>query len=123
MTFIALTLFEGIRSITSPLVQPEAQLRENLLKEIPLGTQMNNVIQIIKSNRDWAIDGIDYEHGFRRSGSGENEIIGEKSIRLSLGDYRIISNYYFITDVSVFFSFNVNDQLIEIWVWKTTDGL
>lgn len=84
---------------------------------------MNDVIKIIKSKRSWAIDGINYEHGFSRSGSGENEVIGKKSIRISLGDYRIISNYYFITDVSVFFGFNVNDQLIEIWVWKTTEGL
>lgn len=101
MIFIALTLFKGIRSITSPLVQSETQLRENLLKDIPLGTHMNDVIKIIKSKRSWAIDGINYEHGFSRSGSGENEVIGKKSIRISLGDYRIISNYYFITDVSV----------------------
>lgn len=83
---------------------------------------MNDVIQIIKSKRDWAIDGINYKNGFRRYGSGENEEIGKKSIRVSLGDYRIISNYYFVTNVSVFFGFNENDELIEIWVWKTTDG-
>jgi len=47
------------------------------------------------------------------------EVIGEKSIRVSVGSYGFI----FKTNVTVFFGFDEDSKLIDIWIWKTTDSL
>lgn len=120
---MVIILCEGIRIVTNPLIQPEEKIREKLLKQTPLGTHMDDVIQLIKSKEDWKLRGIDYEHGFIHQGTAQREVIGEKSVRVHLGDYRIITNLYLATDVTVFFGFNENAELIDIWVWKTIDGL
>lgn len=46
-------------------------------------------------------------------------IVGKKNIRSDLGDYSTI----FTTNVTVFWGFDEQSKLIDIWVWKTVDAL
>ena len=44
-------------------------------------------------------------------------VIGEKSISVLIGEYRTI----FTTSVTVFWGFDENSKLIDIYVWKVND--
>lgn len=119
---IVLIGFEMIRPMMNPLVKSEEMISENILSQLPLGTHMNDVLQFAKNKRKWEIRWVDHENGFVHQRK-KDEIIGEKSIRISLGDYYIMSELYFETNVTVLFGFNEQSELIDIWVWKTTDSL
>jgi hypothetical protein len=46
--------------------------------------------------------------------------VGQKHIRAEMGHYHTLP---FITSISVFWAFDEEGKLIDIWVWKTVDGL
>lgn len=105
--------------ITNPLLRSEENIRERLLESTPIGTNMGDVIKFIENNKKWKIDQISYEHGFNHQGIYPSREVGEKSIRVELGDYRFVLE----TSVTVFWGFNKNSELIDIWVWKTVDSI
>lgn len=116
-------LYESYRTFSNPLFRSEEVIGERLLTQTPLGTSMDDVIQFLNLQKDWEIRNINYESGYLDRGLLRNKIIGTKSIRVSLGDYRAITSYYLETNVTVFYGFNDDKELIDIWVWKTTDGI
>ncbi len=120
---ISLFLFEGIRIMLNPLTRSEEKIREKLLTQTPLGTSMEEVVQFVEKKEGWVIDNISNQHGFDFKGKGPRKRVGVKSIQAYLGEYRIITNLYLATDVTVFYGFNEKAELIDIWVWKTIDGL
>ena len=111
----------------NPLRWPQEFIRERILKLTPIGTNMEDVIKTIEGKEKWETRYINYEHGYMRPGRpesadialGRETIVGEKSIRVFIGEYRNI----FITSVTVFWGFDENSKLIEIYVWKDTDSL
>ncbi|MDF2612119.1 MAG: hypothetical protein K0R92_3593, partial [Lachnospiraceae bacterium] len=78
---------------------------------------MEEAIQLIKENKKWEIEEVDYDDGFyfnSYSGfpeNGEDRVIGEKNIRVYLGSYFIIVEI----PVIAYFAFDKNDKLIEIY--------
>ena len=127
---IALLLLAFVLAIvvfSNPLRKSQEHIRSDILKLTPMGTTMDDAIRAIKSNKKWKIDGISYENGYRRPGKsdpadaalGRETIVGEKSIRVFIGEYRNI----FITSVTVFWGFDENSNLIEVYVWKDKDSL
>jgi NADH:ubiquinone oxidoreductase subunit 3 (subunit A) len=114
---ILLILLGIVIYFANPLLGSEGKIREKLLEYTPIGTKMNDVVSFIESREDWEIENTSYEHGFLHQGTQPPERIGEQSIRIYLGDYRIV----FITSVTVFYGFDENSELIDIWVWKDTD--
>ena len=127
---IALSVIVLIVSIIvflNPLRRPQEHIKNEILKLTPIGTSMEDVIKIIQSKRQWEIDYISHEHGYRRPGTpdipdialGGETIVGEKSIRVFVGEYRNI----FITSVTIFWGFDKNSKLVEIYVWKDKDSL
>jgi hypothetical protein len=110
--------------ILNPLFMKERKIRDNLLKTIPMSTNMDEALQLIKKNKEWEIRNIDYDDGFyfnSYSGfpeNGEDRVIGEKHIRVYLGSYFIIVEI----PVIAYFAFDKNDKLIEIYVGKQPDG-
>lgn len=100
-----------------PLSKSEEQIREQLLQATPLGTHMEDVIEYVESNRKWEVVTISREYGFRQRGTLNR--VGEKSIHVDIGEYRII----FSTGVEAFWGFDENSELIGIRVRKTIDAL
>lgn len=114
-------LFEGIRAVFNPLVRFEWLLRQSLLHETALGTNMDEVLHHIEKHADWKIRYVSHEVGFPDN-SGKS--VGEQSIRIYMGDYRNFVSFYLLkTDVTVFYGFDENSRLIDIRVWKTIDSL
>ena len=49
------------------------------------------------------------------------KIVGSSSLEMHLGEYRELP-IPLSTDVTAFWGFDGNGRLIDVWVWKTTDG-
>ena len=96
----------------------EEEIQSELLAQFPLGSKIDEVEKGLR------VRGIQPQvsknAGFLKQQKGDSRVIGSQSIRSHLGDYR--SSIFLVTSVTAFFAFNNQDELIDIWVWKTTDG-
>ena len=116
--------------ISNPLWKSEARIATNLLHIMPVGTSMEDVISIVENHKSWTIRFISYDRGFIMGPSGpemggepdgRRTLIGEKAMRLHLGQYYA---YFFIqTDVSAFIAFDENSNLVRIVVRKSMNVL
>ena len=121
---LAIILFEGTRMIINPYVRSEGMVRTALLKRTPMGTSMDEVIKYLEQNEKWTIKRISQTSGFRHRGIQPTETVGKKSITVYLNSYRSVAYFYLLeTDVTVFYGFDEDSKLIDIWAWKTTDSL
>jgi len=120
--FIILLLLLSIGVIlilSNPLLRSEKSLRKMILKKTPIGSNMDDVIKYINSKKKWKVAWISYDSGFYHQGIFPEKVIGSKSIRVNIGEYGLI----FKTSVTVFWGFNEDSKLIDIWVWKTVDAI
>jgi len=104
---------------SNPLRYSESFIKSRLLSSVPLGTSMEKVEQYI-AREGWEVAWISVNHGFFDQRLSPKRVIGSKSIRVSMGNYQDIP---FEANVTVFWGFDDKSKLIDIWVWKTWDGL
>jgi len=118
---VVLLLIAGIICVIvlNPLRRSEEHIRNRLLQELPLGTQLAEVKKYIEK-KGWEISYVAENSGFLDQRNRPNTVVGEKSIRASLGDYQDIP---FKANVTVFWGFDKDSRLIDVWVWKTWDAL
>ena len=124
----AAVLITVIILMSNPLRWSNEHIRANMLKLTPIGTSMEDVIKVIESNEKWKIRSI-RDNGYLLVGNipafpssfyeHKHPIIGVKSIRAYLGEYRMI----FAVGVSVFYGFDEDSKLIDIAVLKEGDSL
>jgi arginine deiminase len=50
--------------LSNPLRRSETRIREDILKITPIGTSMDEVIEIIQNNEKWELFNISYERGY-----------------------------------------------------------
>ncbi|MGO4376298.1 hypothetical protein AB4Z21_37225, partial [Paenibacillus sp. MCAF20] len=118
---IGIILIEGMRVLLNPLTRSEDTIREKLLTQIPLGTDMNEAIDFAKRKKGWSDIKIDDANGYN-SELGIKTTVGEKHFSVHAGDYRSLLNlYFFVADVTIYFGFNENSELIDIRVRKDID--
>lgn len=103
---------------SNPLRRSEAHIRAELLSAMPLGSPLESVEQYIV-REGWEVVWISKTHGFNHQDLSPSREVGTKSIRSNLGDYQDIP---FAANVTVFWGFNDQSKLIDIWVWKTWDA-
>ena len=114
--------------IANPLLRTEAGIRRQLLRNIPIGTSMEDVIRIADENANWIINVKDEHIGivlhptlfFPMRNMPRDRgfpVVGERSVRVHLGTYHIIIR----VDVSAYFAFDEESKLIEIFVRKQYD--
>lgn len=94
-------------------------IRADFLKETPIGSSINDVEEILRVKGQKPQ--ITLNAGFVKQEKRTLQVIGNQSIKLHLGTYR--SSPYSHTSVTVFWGFNDQQRLIDIWVWKSTDSL
>ena len=127
LTLSAIALVIAIIILSNPLRRSEETIRDRLLELTPIGMSMEDVIKVIESNKSWQIVSISHKFGYVRPGppdpadyaSGKMTIIGEKSIRVSLGEYR----GFWLVSVTAFWGFDKDANLIDVYVWKVGDAL
>lgn len=134
LAFVGLLVFLIIYIVSNPLIWSEDVIKARLLEDVPIGTSMEEAESYVKK-KGWKVIYISEKDGFwdqrksdperyscRSGGNGRIEygdcVVGDKNMRTELGEYRII----FITSVTVFWGFDNQGQLIDIWVWKAIDA-
>ena len=100
-------------TMLSPLRRSAEHIRENMLKLTPIGMSMEDVIRTIEGNDKWEIVYINYEYGYSITGK---PTVGEKSIQVLIGKYK--TAFLIDTYVTVFWGFDENTQLVDIYVDK-----
>jgi hypothetical protein len=122
---VALTLFPWLSACATPgtpmFVEMRSHpanaelIRERLLKETPLNSSRQLVLDFCASKRLKCE--IDDGRGFYRS--GEKTPVGVKSIQVHLDDY--LSKDLNVS-IDGFWGFDIDGKLVDIWVWDTYDG-
>ena len=103
----------------NPLRKSERNLQAYVLDITPIGTHYDEAQEIIRA-KDWKITMSSEKSGFLHRGSKPRVEVGSMYVRASLGDYR---GFPFEVNVTVYWGFSESGELIDIWVWKTSNGL
>jgi len=103
----------------NPLRRSEAAIQADLLHEAPLGSTTAQVEAMIQRH-GWKLSYPLASTGFFDQRSRPARETGTQHFRASLGDYRDIP---FQANVTVFWGFDRNGRLTDLWVWKTWNGL
>jgi len=102
------------------LHRPESSIRASLLRSTPLGSTTQEVRTFVE-RQGWLDRNYIGDAGFLKQGTrAPAVVVGATSIRGELGHYQSMP---FQTYVTAFWGFDTNDHLIDVWVWKTVDGL
>ena len=120
ITISSLVVLLLILSIArNPLRLPDIVIKDYLLSELPLGTNIKVVEQFVRE-KEWKLAYVSRTTGYIDQQSPTNKVVGEMSIRAELGSYQGLP---FETSVTVFWGFDKKGNLIDMWVWKTRDGI
>lgn len=94
-------------------------LREYFLAQTPVGTSIDEVLKKLRA--DGYIPLPNMASGFVRQGSGKEDlVVGQSSIKAKLGNYWSLA--LLTTSVTAYWGFDSSGHLVDVWVWKTTDG-
>lgn len=96
----------------------DAVIRERLLGDAPLGSSMSQVRDVV-SRRGWELRRASESGGFFHQGVRPAREVGAKHIEAYAGHYRDL----FRVDVVVYWGFDEQGRLIDVWVWKVVDSL
>ncbi len=108
---IAIVALFGAALYSNPLRRSDTGVRRWLEKTTPMGSSLSDV-ETVAFERRWPVS---RHEGRPRDGAPYGAYLqGE------LGRYWSVPFY---THVTVFWSFDTNNHLTDIQVWKTTDGL
>ena len=118
-----------IPSFIDPLRRTNNSLRRYMLRITPIGTSMDDVLSVARNNPNWTVRFIDLDYGVvffpstttptRMSGewaSPEN-LIGNKSVQVHLGTRQAI----FRSNITAFYAFDSDGNLIDIFVLREVD--
>lgn len=119
MTIIGVAVFAIVWAARNPLRRPETAIQADLLRQAPLGSTTAQVEAMIQRH-DWKLSYPLANTGFYDQRTRPARETGAKHLRASLGNYQDIP---WEANVTVFWGFDENGRLIDLWVWKTWDGL
>jgi len=96
----------------------EESIRESALANCSLGTPLNDVLRELTAK---GYKPASERKGFVRQEIGKAPmVVGTSSIKVELGDYWV---FPFLTkSTTVFWGFDAEDRLVDVWAWKTTLG-
>lgn len=104
------------------LRRPAEKIRKEFIEDFPPNSSLEQVASGLKSK------GFDPEI-YRKCGFLKQdiyspiEVVGSKSIEVHLGSYSNCTFPFFTEQVTAFFGFNEEEELVDIWIWKDTDSL
>jgi hypothetical protein len=103
----------------NPIRWPEKYIEWSVLKTTPMNSSFDETKKVINQN-GWKIDEFSKSHGFYDQRLRPTKTTGDMFIRASLGSYRGVP---WRTYVTVYWGFDKEEKLIDVWVWKTQDGI
>jgi len=81
--------------IANPMRRPESMATNYVLRLTPLGTDIDDVVEIVSNHRNWSFRGVNYDRGFSHPRphtlvpmpEERPFIVGDKSVAVWAGDY------------------------------------
>ena len=120
----AIVLITFIPLLTTPVRRPTNMVKDYILKTTPIGTSIEEVIEIINNRNDWGLPMVSNE-GFIPSPPFDvpgiaPPPIGEKTIRTNLGSYRAWYKWFplMVWGVGATWVFDAYGKLIEVHIMK-----
>ena len=118
-TMLAVGLLICIQILIHPLARPSVFIEKAVLKEIPLGTSMDDALEIIEENPEWKLDYVSKRYGYGINKHGcvsydESEYVCAKYIRMDVGYYNVLIDCY----VEAFLGFDENEKLTIVTIQK-----
>jgi len=118
---------------TTPMRRPHSVLRWQILRSTPIGTGMDDVIEFVEREYGWGSPGVSFDYGFAQISPGsrrpppahlgfpDHPRVGVMSVSSYMGSYR---NWFmfFVTSVTVFWGFDEDGKLIDVYIWKVSGG-
>lgn len=108
-----------VLALLNPLWWPMNYLRAYVLLRVPLGTSITKAEEKIYYWTSWEIDRIE-DSGYENPSDDGETVVGVKSIRVHLGQYKIP---LVTCDVLAFLGFDENGKLIDVAIKKEYDSL
>lgn len=122
-----------ILPIYNPMRRPLNEATEYVLMLTPIGTHIDEVIEIVDGHRGWSIRRVN-DHGFRHprpsnfTPSGRPIFtVGNKSIIVDAGSFRPAhfrgvrgQGAFMETIVRIYYGFDRNGELIDVFVFRTS---
>jgi len=114
----------GLSMMVDPIRRPRPMVRNYVLMLTPLGTDIDDVLEILENREGWGRIVVNRERGIVLPTAGDRSTaIGNQSIRVFAGNYWP-SNFPIIgliqwTTVSIFWGFDEDGKLIEVYVRKS----
>jgi len=110
-----------IPMLTTPYRRPIGMIRNHILRITPLGTNIEDVINILDSKDDFGALHIDFESGFRATPGDRHagmDDMGEMLVSTGLGRYRAWYRWFPLMTWAVGASwiFDGDGQLIEVHI-------
>lgn len=96
------------------------KIRSRLLQSTPIGTSFEEVEAWVLRTQKLKPT-VSMTAGFFKQEATGDSTVGVQSIRVTLGDY--LSFPFLRTTVVAFWGFDAHGRLIDVWIWKTRDGL
>ena len=134
LTLLVIIVIIVLVSLSNPLRKPQEEIRENILALTPIGMSMEDVLKVTEQNKEWETLYVNYERGVSSAELGYTvPVRGEKSIRVMIGKYHFDPYFdkdilnaivctFFKRTVEVFWAFDEDSKLIEIYVTKSTSS-
>ena len=108
--------------LKNPLRQEPEQIKESILEQTPIGMSMDEAVEVLEAfsvDKNWIKMKVNNDRGFYRPGTVSTSMpVGKKSIEATIGKYR----NFFETYIYVWWAFDENSELIEVFVRKGTVG-
>jgi len=102
----------------SELRKSEEKIKSEILGHISWGSDISDVLGFLEA-KNIEVRSVNRSCGFYDQRVKPAKETGKMSIRANFGDYR---EFFFLTNVTVYFAFDGDGKLFDIWVWKTTDA-
>ena len=121
---IIISIFFLFVMIFSPMRMPVVFIRIHVLWNTPIGTSMDNVIDVINSKDGWGNPIINTSFGFEHptrffdttDGLRERVIIGTQSIQTRIIIYNFNILPFHQRNIHILWGFNEEGELIDIYV-------
>ena len=103
---------------SNPLRKSEADIRTAVLETTPIGMNIDDALKMIE-NKGWETGGINQLRGVSNAEIQQlKENVGAKSIKATIGRYTTL----FETQVIVWWAFDEDSKLVDVFVYKDIHG-
>jgi len=121
ITILAIIIAAVTLTLLTPSRRSVEKIKKDILKLTPIGSSMEHVKKIINEYDTWELMYISTTSGFlKQDASKPITVIGEQSIRVFMGEHYDL--FIFTTSVCIFWGFDGDGKLIDVWIWKTVSA-